>query len=178
MRRLIIAFVLICSVVFSKDYDINILKIESFIAPKLFLMDLDYSEKLIDNKIGILIFYDTGDKHIANSLKKMIEKKYKNTILSFGIKVEILNYKDFNHQKASMYFLLNSSEKNIEKITSFANNKQILTFAYDSIFLKNGVSFSLAIDKTAKPFANLKTLKSSGIRLRPVVLRISKAYVK
>jgi virulence-associated protein VapD len=108
----------------------------------------------------------------------MIEKKYNNKISSFLLDIKLLNYNRFKTQQASIYFLLNSSETNIEKVTSFANNNQILTFAYDSIFLKNGVSFSLAIDKTAKPFANLKALKKAGIKLRPVVLRISKAYVK
>ncbi len=160
------------------DYSDLILDMHANILPKLVLMDLKFKDKLIDSKVLISILYNNGDKYIAQKLKKLIKKRYKNGIKNIQIKIKLIQYDDFikTEDKSTLIYLLDTSKENILDIVDSAKKRSYITFSNNKTYLEFGINMSLHIGKKVKPYLNLKSMKENGIAPISTLLKISKLY--
>ena len=176
MKHIIFLSFLVSSL-FSLTINDSILKIHATLVPKISLMDYNYKEKCIDNKITIDIVYEKINYLSALSLKEMIDKKYNNGINSYTIETKLITYNQLNEKAANIYYLFPSNKGNIKKAIEIANKYEGLTFSYLKDTLKYGVMMSLNIGTQVKPILNLNAIKESNITFRPVLLDISTVYI-
>ncbi len=174
----IINFLLLTSVVFASNINDSVLKVHATLLPKIYLMEYNFQNKLIDDTIKISLVYKAKDYKSAQSLKSKILSRYKKGIKSYKIAVTLLQYHDLKNQKSNIFYLFPASDKEIEYAVAMAKRSNALTFSYLSNDLNNGVMISLTIGKTVKPILNLNAIKANDINLRPVLINISTIFVK
>ena len=162
--------------IFAMSINESLLKVHATLVPKILLMDYDFKEKTIDNKILIVIYYDRSEYKSAVYLKNKIESKYVDGINGYSIACELITYNDVKIIKANIIYLFPSKKENILKATNFAAKVKALTFAYLQDDLINNVMISVKIGSRVKPIINLDSIKANNICLRPVLLNISEIY--
>jgi hypothetical protein len=174
--KLLIAFIFIFQSVFAFNINEALLNIHATLVPKIPFMDYKFKDKLLDNAISIIIFYDKTTYKGAKFLQKKIDTKYKNGIKQYPLDIRLILYKNVSkikNLKANIYYLLPSKEENITTVLKQAQKNKAITFSYLKYTLNYGCMISLNIGKRVKPIINLKAIKSNNISLRPVFLDIS-----
>ena len=172
--------ILILSVLFNSNvllaasYDDDVLNIFSKILPRLVLMSTQEKDT---NDIGICILNDEVDTKSALLLRSKIDFHYKNGIKNSKITFTTSNYSHVDkcvHNQ--IIFLFNTTDNNIQKVVDFSRKTKILTMAYDSKLLNDGIDISLFLGRKIIPFINKKSIYSKDIELNNMLLRISKIY--
>lgn len=159
----------------ASTYDDDTLEIFSKILPRFVLMS-SQKNKLKD-EISICVLHDTIDENLATSLINKVTKNYNEGIKNYKIKLISSNYPNINScLNTQLLFIFNSDENNIKKGIEFSTNNSMLTVAYDSKLLKDGVGVSLFLGRKITPYINVKAVHKNGIELNNVLLRISKIY--
>jgi len=174
--KLFFLFLLSLSSLLALGVNESLLKIHATLVPKIYLMDYNFQTKIEDNTIVIAIIYKEIDYQNANTLKKMIEARYKDGIQSYKIKPIMSKYADIKNFNANIYYMFPSSKKEIKSVIREANMNNSLTFSYLKEDLKYGVMISLNVSKKIKPLLNLQAIKENDISIRPILLNISTIY--
>jgi len=127
------------------------------------LLDKKLNEKLIDGKIIYTIAYEIEDYITAAEITKYIKTNYKEYFDEYSYEVKLTTFSDLSYDiNATVIYALNS-DKHIEKVAKIANKKGIISFAYDINNLKNGLLFSLALEKTTVLYLNKENLCKKNI---------------
>jgi len=175
IKRVFTFFLMFSSLLFANQYNDTIVDIEAKIFPKIALLE----ESVALNKskyLKITILAQKIDFDTALSFQKSIEFYYPKTINNKKITVSIQNsnFKDLNHTDAiiSLY----NTEQNLKNIALFANQKHIISFAYDPSYLTYGFLSSIYIGKSTQPYFNTKILKSYNFIFDPYLMQLSKFY--
>ena len=174
--KILLTLLFIFNTLFALTINESLLNIHAMLVPKIPLMDYKFKEKLNQDAISIIIFYDKINYKSAKLLKRKIDVKYTDGIKEHPIKVKLVSYnkvKMVRNLKANIYYLLPSNQKNIKNVLRSAKENSSLTFSYLKHTLKDGCMISLNIGKRVKPIINLEAIKSNNISLRPVLLDIS-----
>lgn len=176
LLRYFFVIFLLHSIAFSSVINESLLKIHATLLPKLSFMDNEFMQKVHNNEISILIYHNKNDYNAALSLKREIEKKYKNGIKNYSIGCNLSEYGHNKAPSATILYLFPSTQEKMQAITSYARQHKQLTFAYSKDDLAYGVLFSLSIGAEVKPVVNLDVMKESNISLRPTLLKIAQRY--
>ena len=158
----------------------DLLRIHANIVPKTVLMDYNFREKLVNGHITVSVLCMKKDMYYARNLKKYIESKYISGLEDLEVRVNIETYRKFAGKPCSpstIYYLLPASDSVMRSALKHLENSHTIIFSYDPAKLRNGAHISLLIGYRVKPVLNLAALKSSGITLRPAIIRISDIYV-
>ena len=139
--------------------------------------DLNLHEKT-DEKgtIRIVLLYKYQKKFASDIKKKLSQKK---TVGNFKIEIEItddLSLKNYENQKIAGIFLCEKLYNNIERIIQFGKNNHVIIFSPFEKDVQAGVSGGMVIYDRPLPFINSKTMKQSGIQLKPIFLEIAESY--
>jgi len=175
MRFLLLAFIFTSSL-FSLGINESLLSIHATLVPKIPLMDYKFRDKLNNNAISVIIFYDSSEYKNARVLQEKIQLKYNKGIKNYPVKTTLVNYKKANIEKANIYYLFPSNKKNINKVLKLSAKNGAITFAYSSTDLAQGCMIALNIGTKVKPIINLNAIKLHHIELRPTLLKISTIY--
>jgi hypothetical protein len=162
--------------VFALSINESLLNIHATLVPKIPLMDYKFREKLNEDAISIIIFYDKINYKSAKLLKRKIDARYTNGIKEHPVEVTLISYKRANivkNLKANIYYLMPSSKSSTKNVLKYAKQNNAITFSYLRHTLNEGCMISLNIGKKVKPIINLEAIKSNNISLRPVLLNIS-----
>ena len=157
----------------------DLLRIHANIVPKTVLMDYNFEEKLVNGHITVSVLCMKKDMYYARNLKKYIYSKYISGLEALEVMVNIETYRKFAEKPRSpctIYYLLPASDSVIRSALKHLENSHTIIFSYDPAVLRNGAHISLLIGYRVKPVLNLPALKSSGITLRPAIIRISELY--
>lgn len=164
MIRLIFLYFIFTKLLFAYNYDDLLLQAQSSIFPKIMLLDKKVKNKLVENKLIYTIVYDNNDYDTALHVKRytdVILKKHSDT---YPYEIHIV---DFEHldtaTKASAFYVLKSSKKNIEKVARIAREKGVISFSYDIDNLKYGLLLSLIIEKSTVIYLNKENLDTQSI---------------
>ena len=164
MKRILLFYLLFSQLLFAYNYDDLLLKAQASIFPKIMLLDKKIKNKLVQNKIIYTIVYDEEDYQTALYVKQYIDNRFKGYFDKYVYEVHVV---DFSHldvtTKASAFYVLKSSKKNIEKVASIAREKGVVSFSYDIDNLKHGLLFSLVIEKSTIIYLNKENLDTQSI---------------
>ena len=162
MRTLIISLML-TSCVFGYNYKNVLINAQISIFPRILLLDKGVEKKLIDSKIVFTIVYEERDYDTALEISKKIDKNYQGKFDKYEYVVNLVEFKNLTKDtKATAFYTLNSS-KHISKVANIAKEKGIAAFAYDTNNLKQGLLFSLVLEKSTVLYLNKDSLQSNKI---------------
>jgi len=163
---------------FASKISSDLLKVQAAFMPKVILMEYNYKEKMSSNKITFLILYDEQNYVDALKLKRLIDTKYNQKLLSYELDVKLESYDSYNQtpSKSSVVYCLPTNRDSMTESLSYARENEILSLVYDEKDLKNGAVLSIRVDKYVKPIVSIKALKKSNIEFRPKLLKISEVF--
>ena len=177
----IISFILIFSLFYNSTvlnasvYNDDLLNIFSKILPRLILMSSQKNR--VENDLVICVLYEEVDETTTFSLIDKVHDYYPNGINNHKIRLINSTYSQIDAcQKSQLVFMLNTNNKDINKALTFSSKHDILTASYDERLLKDGVSVSLFLGRKVTTYVNMESLRTNGIELDNLLLRISKIY--
>ena len=173
IQRLFLLYLLLISSLSALEYDTTILELEAKIFPKMIL----YSDT-IDKKsttLRIFIIAQEIDKKSAEYFQDLILTNYPQKISGKRVEVTIHTFTKLE-QTPDAIIVLDHPEETLYKIALWANEKRVVSLAYDPYYMSYGLSASLYIGKTVKPYLNSVTLKKYNFNFNPYLLKLSKFY--
>jgi len=127
------------------------------------LLDKKLDEKLIDGKIIYTIAYEEEDYPTAVDITKYIETNYKEHFDEYSYVVNLVAFSDLSCDINTTVIYALNSDGGINKVANIAKRNGIISFAYDINNLKNGLLFSLALEKTTVLYLNKENLYTENI---------------
>jgi len=174
MKKIIFLFLTLVNLLYAHTYNEILLKAQASIFPKIVLLDKKLSKKLIDGKIVYTIVYDKNDYQIALDIEKFIDENYNGYFDEYEYKISLVEFSDLsNETQASAIYALNTSV-NIKKVAKIAKEKGIVAFAYDLENLKEGLLFSLLLEKSTILYLNKENLDTQKVDFLDSLLQIVK----
>lgn len=174
MLKKILIFLFIVKV-FLLGYSYNNLLLisQAKIYPKLILFDKDIDKKTYENSIVLTIIYHSSDQEKAKELQKLIQDQYKAKLENYTFKVILKEFDETDdYMIASSIYMLNGTEKEIQKIISIAQKRHIILFSYELNYLKKGALISLHIEDEPNIYFNNKINKLYQIKFSDIFYQI------
>jgi len=163
MKKIILLFFIFINSLYGFSYNDILLKAQASIFPKIILLDKKVSNKLVDGKIIYTIVYEKDDYNTALEINKFIDASYNGHFNGYAYKINLVEFSDLsNETQATAIYTLNS-DKYIKKVAEVAKQKGVITFAYDINNLKNGLLFSLMLEKSSVLYLNKESLYNQAI---------------
>lgn len=159
------ALLLFMLVNYSYGYTYNklLLKAQASIFPKIIMLDKQLENKLVDGKIVYTIVYEKEDYHTALEIGEFIEANNRKDKSKYSCKVDLVEFSNFSDEtQATAVYVLNS-EENIEKVAQGAIKQGIISFTYSINNLKQGILFSLMLEKSTVLYLNKENLNTKKI---------------
>lgn len=174
MKKIIFLFLTLANLLYAHTYNEVLLKAQASIFPKIMLLDKKLPNKLIDGKIVYTIVYDKNDYQTALDIRKFIDENYDGYFDEYEYKINLVEFSDLsNETQASAIYVLNTSI-NINRVAKVAKEKGIVAFSYDLDNLKQGLLFSLLLEKSTVLYLNKENLDTQKIDFLDSLLQIVK----
>jgi len=163
MKKIIFLCLILLNTAYGYSYSYVLLKAQASIFPKIMLLDKKIVNKLIDGKVIYTIAYDKNDLHIAEQISEFINNNFEGYFDKYIYKINLVEFSDLsNDTKASAIYILNSNE-HIAKVAKIAKEKGVISFSYDIQNLKEGLLFSLMLEKSTVLYLNKESLNKTKI---------------
>lgn len=174
MKKTLLLLFMFINLAYGYTYDNLLLKAQASIFPKIIMLDKKLESKLVDGKIIYTIVYEKDDYETALEVEKFIDEKYNGHFNDYLYKINLVEFSNLSKEtKTSAIYSLNS-EKQIKKVAEVAQQKGVVTFSYDIDNLKNGLLFSLVLEKSTVLYCNKNNLHSQDISFVDSLYRIVK----
>lgn len=158
MRKFILFFLILSATLYAHTYNKMLIKAQALIFPKILLLDKKLNQKMIDNKIVFIIAYEKGDHATATSIQNIVSEHYKDFLSLHILETKIMEFTEISKEtKATAIYALNSDTK-VNNLSKICSSKGIVSFSYDINNLKNGLMFSLALEKDTVLYLNKENL--------------------
>ena len=175
MKKIFLFFFLFVCLLHGYTYDDLLLRAQSSIFPKIMILDKKIVNKVINGKIIYTIVYANDDYQKALDIKKYINRSFKGYIGTYAYKVNLIEFSKLSNAiQTSAFYVLKSSKENIYKVANIARKKGVLTFSYDINNLKNGLAFSLVIERSTLLYLNEKHIDITKIDFIDSLLQMIK----
>jgi hypothetical protein len=147
--------------------------------PRVLAVDMQFHNKLNDDKKARLAFVYVHDKDKATLLAKMLASK--NSIIANvpvrAVAVSVDELKEKSSQRFTGMFVVEKlSTGNVEQAIQYSVKNSVILFSPFSGDVERGVSIGLLITSRVWPYLNNKTIKNAGIQLNELLVKISKQY--
>ena len=148
MKKILALLLCLHTVLFAYSYNELLLKAQTSLFPKILLLDEHLQNKLVDGKIVYLVVYEENDVFSAVKVTELLEESFKARLDEYDFEVRMLRFEeiDANVEATAIYAL--NSELHIGRLAEIAQEKGIVTFAYDIAYLKKGLLLSLMVEKS------------------------------
>lgn len=174
MKKTVFFCLIFVNLAYAYNYDSLLLKAQASIFPKIILLDKKLNDKLIDEKIVYTIVYDENDYDTAVEVSEFIDKKYKGYFDNYIYEINLVKFSDLsNETEATVIYVLNS-KSSIIKIADIAKEKGIITFSYNIEDLRQGLLFSLVIEKATVLYLNKENLYTQEVDFVDSLLQMVK----
>lgn len=172
MKKIIFLYLTLINMAFAYNYDYVLLKAQASIFPKIILLDKKLENKLIDGEIVYTIVYDKNDYDKALKISDYIYENYKGSFDKYRYKINLVDILDFSTKtKASAIYVL-QLDKEIQKVANIAKEKGVISFSYDIGNLKDGLMFSLIIEKSTLLYVKKENLYNKNVEFVESLLQI------
>lgn len=163
MLKLILIFFILTATTFGYSYNETLINAQAAVFPKILLLDKKLDKKLVQNKIVFIIAYEEADSVTATNLQTLLVNRYKNSLSNYIFDVRTVEFSKISKDiEATAIYALNS-QTNIQNLSKICASKGIITFAYDINNLKDGLMFSLMLEKNTALYINKENFKNSMI---------------
>ncbi len=163
MKKTALLLFVLVNFAYGYTYNKLLLKAQASIFPKIVMLDKKVDNKLVDGKIVYTIIYEKEDYYTALEIGEFIESNYKQGKSKYDYKVDLVEFSDFSDEtKATAVYALNS-DKYIQKVAQSAIKKGTISFTYDISNLKQGILFSLMLEKSTVLYLNKEDLNTKKI---------------
>ncbi len=174
MKKMIFLYLTLVNLLYANNYNDVLLRAQASIFPKIILLDKKLEDKLIDGKIVYTIVYTKSDYQIALETGKSIDANYNGHFDKYQYKINLVEFSDLSKEtQASAIYALNSNT-NIKKLAKIAREKGIVSFSYDLENLKQGLLFSLSLEKSTVLYLNKKNLDTKEVDFVDSLLQMVK----
>lgn len=178
MRKSIFLFFLFLNLAYGYSYNEVLLKAQASIFPKIILLDKKIKNKLIEGKIVYAIIYEKGDYDTAVEVSKTVDATYNGHFNGYAYEIRLVEFSDLSSNvEASAIYVLNS-DRDIKKAANIALEKGIISFSYDVNNLKEGLLFSLVLEKSTTLYLNKENLVTKKIDFFDSLLQMVKFLSK
>lgn len=174
MKKIVLLFFVFVNLAYSYTYDNLLLKAQASIFPKIIMLDKKLESKLVDGKIIYTIVYEKDDYETAVEIEKFIDAKYNGRFNDYAYKINLVEFSHLSKETQTSAIYSLNSEKQIKKVVEIAEQKGVVTFSYDIDNLKNGLLFSLVLEKSTVLYCNKNNLYSQNISFVDSLYRIVK----
>lgn len=172
MKKIVFLYLTLINMAFAYNYDYVLLKAQASIFPKIILLDKKIENKLIDGEIVYTIVYDKNDYDEALKISDFIDENYKGRFDKYRYKINLVDVLEFSTKtKASAIYVL-QLDKEIQKISDIAKEKGVISFSYDIGNLKDGLMFSLVIEKSTVLYVKKENLYNKKVEFVDSLLQI------
>lgn len=163
MLKSILIFFILTVTAFGYSYNETLIDAQAAVFPKILLLDKKLDKKLVQNKIVFIIAYEEADSVTATNLQTLLINRYKNSLSSYIFDVKTVEFSKISKDiEATAIYALNS-QTNIQNLSKICASKGIITFAYDINNLKDGLMFSLMLEKNTALYINKENFKNNMI---------------
>jgi len=168
-----IAVLLLCWVSLQAAYYNPLqLNAQTIIFPKLLLLKKDPESLLIDGRIRFCILYEPEDREVAAHITARLQRLYPGTIEGYPFEATMLQYGELSEETRASALLMLYSDKGVGRAVAYAQRHGIITFAYDTSYLRKGVLFALGIERTTIIYLNRSALSNYRIQFSDVLYQI------
>lgn len=160
MKLFILFFLILNATLYGYSYNRMLIKAQVSVFPKILLLDKKLDNKLVGDRIVFIIAYEEGDRDTAVHIQELLLQRHKLYLSTHKFETKIVEFSKISQEtEATAIYALNS-EANIKNISKICASKGIVSFTYDINNLKEGLMFSLVIEKNAALYLNKKNLNS------------------
>ncbi len=146
--------------------------------------DLGITEKAgADGSLPLLIVYNTDQtkaEEFGLSLKKAGKSGKPALIRSLPVRVETSEGasldKHLTTSFAGIFVAEPLKEETIRHLIAYSINNKIILYSPFEGDVEKGVLGGISVEAKVQPYLNMKTLKQSGIRIKPFFMKVSKRY--
>lgn len=172
MKKIMFLYLTLINIAFAYNYDDVLLKAQASIFPKIILLDKKVENKLIDGEIVYTIVYDKNDYDKALKISDFIYENYKGSFDKYRYRINLVDVLEFSRKtKASAIYVL-QLDKEIQKVSDIAKEKGVISFSYDIGNLKDGLMFSLIIEKSTILYVKKENLYNKKVEFVDSLLQI------
>lgn len=176
MKKLLLFLIGSTVALHAYTYNSQLIQVYAKIAPRLVLMTQSKADQA-DTTITLSIVYEEGDKASAEQLRDAMLQNYPNGLKERTLEIVLTPYKrSLPSTKSRLLFLLDTDIKKLKPTLKFAAEHSIPTMAYSNRFLNEGVTLSLHLGKTVRPYLNLEAATQNHITIDNLLIQISKIY--
>lgn len=146
--------------------------------------DLDISDKKSPDGslVLLLVYHDEKDKalKLAQSLKKSGRAGSSPLIRNLPITVDTTS--DFSFQRymanriAGIFITEKIGNADLQKVIRFGIDRRVVVYSPFEGHVEKGVLGGLSVEARVRPYVNIKTLKSSAIRIKAFFMKVTKRY--
>ena len=174
MKRLLLLVSIIAhSALFGYSYDELLIKAQTTLFPKIMLLDRKLDNKLVDGKILYLIAYEESDDISAAGVRDLLVSTYSGMIEGHPVEFRTIPYDCIDDDtQATAIYALRSREHQIGKVAAIARAKGIITFAYEIAYLRQGLLFSLMVEKSTVLYLSRKNIQKYDVDFVDVLYQI------
>ncbi len=156
-------------------YNPTIMAIEAKLFPKIALLE-QHVKSRTSTSLKITIVSIESEREFAVQFKERMEKAYPNGILGRSLQIGIEPFSKTMDEDHHVLIVLTHSDRQLKKIAQWANEKKIVTMAYDPYHLKYGLLVSIYFGKTAQPYINRKVSNEVDFEFDHYLLNLAKFY--
>jgi len=151
--------------------------------------DIQIDKKIYNGKLHIGLLYSGNtsiDRLRAKSFLQQFQTNNKlSDIHNNPVQIILLSEADLMNPSiskelfstlAGIYLLDDLTEEVIQSITKLTIEKQIISYSPFKGNVESGILGGLSVEAKVRPFINMKTLKESGVLLKPFFLKVIKRY--
>lgn len=153
------------------DYDTDLLTIFSKLLPRIIMMSS--LKPAPDTPVNICLVHHEMQRSVADGFEAML---IRNNVIR---KIQI-THADFGHlsgcKAPQLLFLFEAPPQAFAQTLDQITALGAMAAAYDPHRLAQGADISLFVGRSVVPYVNLQTLLEKNIRLKPLLLRVSKIY--
>lgn len=163
MKKFILFFLIFNATVYGYAYNETLIRAQIAVYPKILLLDKQHDEKLVEDKIVFIIAHEEKDYIVATNIKSLMIGQYGGLLSDhkFEIKTVVFSKLSQNTQATAIYAL--NSTTHMLDLSKIAAVKRIVTFVYNIAYLKDGIMFSLVLEKNTALYLNKKNLNKDTI---------------
>lgn len=161
--RTFMLILMLSSWAFGYNYNNVLLNAQVSIFPRILLLDKAIEKKLVDGKIAFAIVYEDGDDDAAQDIAEKIDESYHGRFNGYEYVVNLVKFNDLSNETNATAFYTLNSPNNIAKVSKIAQEKGIVSFAYNTDNLKEGLLFSLMFEKSTVLYLNKESLLANKI---------------
>ena len=174
-----LVWILISAQAFADAMQERRVTISASIFPRLVAVDLHLLNKLDESgnvRLGLIYQSDKGQ---AKKVEKLITRKI-NKIAGKTLVFDYIDLNDLDLVKetnlSGIFLTQTMSSSEIRKVTQYSNLHNILSFSPFEGDVERGVMASIFVGAKIRPYFNIKSLNAAEVKLKPSLLKVSKAY--